>query len=57
MELSGQLHGPAAFSRGKKSRTQWIEVWVCPKTGLEAVKEIKIPSLTLVVIDSRSFSP
>jgi hypothetical protein len=47
MELSDQLHAPAAFSRGKKPRTQWIEVWVCPKTGLEAVKKIKNP-----IIDS-----
>jgi hypothetical protein len=43
MELSGQLHAPADFSRCKKPRTQWIEVWVCLKTGLEAVKEIKNP--------------
>jgi hypothetical protein len=43
MEVSGQLHAPAALPLGEKAPgTQWIEGWVGPKACLEAVAKRKI---------------
>jgi hypothetical protein len=44
MEVSGQLHAPAALPPGKKPDTLWIGGWVGPRTVLEAVVKRKIPS-------------
>jgi hypothetical protein len=45
MEVSGQLHAPAALLPGKERAlgTHWIGGWVCPRTVLDVVKR-KIPS-------------
>jgi len=38
MEVSGQLHAPAALPTGKDPLvTHWIEGWMGPRAGLEAV--------------------
>jgi hypothetical protein len=45
MEVSGQLHDPAAFtSRERAFGTHWIGGWMDPRTVLDAVVERKIPS-------------
>jgi hypothetical protein len=44
MEVSGQLHAPAALSPERIPGTNWIGGWVGPRAGLEAVVERKIPS-------------
>jgi hypothetical protein len=39
MEVSGQLHSPAALTPGKEPRgAHWIGGWVGPRTGLDAVE-------------------
>jgi hypothetical protein len=44
MEVSGQLHAPAAlFPRKKVPGTHWIGGWVGPRTGLYEVVKRKIP--------------
>jgi hypothetical protein len=40
MEVSGQLHAPAALAPG----TDWIGSWVDPRAVLDAVVKRKIPS-------------
>jgi len=37
MEVSGQLHAPAALSPGESTHgTHWIGGWVGPRSGLDA---------------------
>jgi hypothetical protein len=46
MEVSGQLHAPAAFlPRERAPRTHWIGGWVGPRAVLNTVVGRKIPSL------------
>jgi hypothetical protein len=43
MEVSGQLHVPAALPPGEKAPgTHWIGGWVGPSVGLDAVEKRKI---------------
>jgi hypothetical protein len=44
MEVSGQLHVPAASPQGKSPWYHWIGGWVGPRTSLDAVVKRKIPS-------------
>jgi hypothetical protein len=44
MEVSGQLHAPAALPRRKNPGTYWIGGWVGPRASLDAVAKRKIPS-------------
>jgi hypothetical protein len=45
MEVSGQIHVPAALPPGGKAPgTHWIGGWVGPRTFLDAVVKSKIPS-------------
>jgi hypothetical protein len=45
MEVSGQLHAPAALPPGGGSPgTHWIGGWVSPRAVLDAVVKRKIPS-------------
>jgi hypothetical protein len=45
MEVSGQLHAPAALPPGKDPPgTRWIGGWVGPRAVLEAVVKRNIPS-------------
>jgi hypothetical protein len=44
MEMSGQLHAPAALPSGKEPLTHWIGDSVGPKAILDAVVKRKIPS-------------
>jgi hypothetical protein len=45
MEVSGQLHAPAALHPGKESPSiRWIGGWVDPRAFLDAVMKRKIPS-------------
>jgi hypothetical protein len=44
MEVSGQLHAPAALPLGRAPGTHWIRGWVGPRTVLNAVVKRKIPS-------------
>jgi hypothetical protein len=43
MEVSGQLHAPAALPPGKAAGTHWIGGWVGPRGVLDAVMKRKIP--------------
>jgi hypothetical protein len=44
MEVSGQLHTPAALLPGKEPPgTHWIGGWVGPRAGLDAMVKRKIP--------------
>jgi hypothetical protein len=52
MEVSGQLHSPAALLQGKEPLgTHWIEGWVSPRAGLDAVERGK----SLDLIGNRTF--
>jgi hypothetical protein len=43
LEVSGQLHAPAALPPGKEPPgTHWIGGWLCPRTGLDEVEVRKI---------------
>jgi hypothetical protein len=43
MEVSGQLHAPAALPPGERAPgTHWIRCWVSPRVGLDVVEERKI---------------
>jgi hypothetical protein len=44
MEVSGQLHAPAALPPGRAPGTNWIGGWVGPRAVLDAVVKRKIPS-------------
>jgi hypothetical protein len=45
MEVSGELHAPAALLPGKEPpNTHWIGGWVGPRAILDAVVKRKIPS-------------
>jgi len=44
MDVSGQLHAPAALPPGKKHRTHYIGGWVGPRASLDTVSKRKIPS-------------
>jgi hypothetical protein len=44
MEVSGQLHAPAALPPGKKPVTYWIEGWVGFRAILDTAMKRKIPS-------------
>jgi hypothetical protein len=44
MEVSGQLHAPAALPPRKATGTHWIRGWVCPRAVLDAGVKRKIPS-------------
>jgi hypothetical protein len=47
MEVSSQLHAPAALTPGKEpSGTHWIGVWVGPRAGLDTV----VPGLAPLII-------
>jgi hypothetical protein len=37
MEVSGQLHAPAAYLQGKSPGTHWIGGWMGPRAVLGAV--------------------
>jgi hypothetical protein len=42
MEVSGQLHAPAALLPGERSLSiRWIEGWVGPRAGLDDVEKRK----------------
>jgi hypothetical protein len=41
MEMSGQLHAPAALTPGKQRR---VPHWVGPRVGLNAVAKEKFPA-------------
>jgi hypothetical protein len=38
MEVSGELHVPAALPKGKSPGAHWIGGWVGPRAGLEAME-------------------
>jgi len=59
MDMSGQLPIPAALLPGKDLDTHWIEGWVGPRAGLDAVgyKKRKIPSLSMPGTEPQSSSP
>jgi hypothetical protein len=44
MEMSGQLHAPAALPQERTPGTNWIGGWVGPRAALDAVVKRKIPS-------------
>jgi hypothetical protein len=46
MDVSGQLHTPAALPPGKEPDTHRIGGWVGPRAILDAVVKRKIPSPT-----------
>jgi len=43
MEVSGQLHAPAALLRGKDHGTLRMGGWVDPREGLDVVAKTKSP--------------
>jgi hypothetical protein len=43
MEVSDQLHAPAALPPGKEPGTHWIGGWVGPRAVLNTVVKRKIP--------------
>jgi hypothetical protein len=46
MEVSGQLHAPAALPPGETAPgTQWIGGWVGPRAGLDDVEKRKFLTL------------
>jgi hypothetical protein len=45
MEVSGQLHAPAALPPGKGPGTYWIGGWVGPRAGQDAMEKRKFLSL------------
>jgi hypothetical protein len=44
MEVSDQIHVPAAYLPGKARGTHWIGSWVDPRAGLYMVSKRKILS-------------
>jgi hypothetical protein len=59
MEVSGQLHAPAALPPAKETPgTHWIGGWVGPRTVLDTVVKRKIPSpVGNRTLESRSSNP
>jgi len=57
MEVTGQLHVPAAIPSENDPGTHWIGSWVDPRAGLDMVVETKIPSLTLPETEPWSSCP
>jgi hypothetical protein len=56
MKVNGQLHAPATLPLGKRvSVTHWIEGWVGPRAGLDAMKKRQI--LPLPGSETRTSSP
>jgi hypothetical protein len=45
MEVSGQLHAPAALPPGKSPGTHFIGGWVEPREGLENMEKWKFLTL------------
>jgi len=45
MEVSSQLHVPAAVTPRKNPGTHCMGSWVCPKAGLDAAAKRKHPLL------------
>jgi len=43
MEVSGEIHTPAALLPGKEPGTHWIGGWVGPRVGLDAVAKRRNP--------------
>jgi hypothetical protein len=41
MEVSSQVHAPAALPSGRVSSIYYIGVWVGPRAGLDAVEKKK----------------
>jgi hypothetical protein len=42
MEMTGQLHAPAAFNTGERAPdTHWLGGWVGPRAGLDMVSKRK----------------
>jgi hypothetical protein len=42
MEVIRQLHGTVRFTHGEKAfRTHWIGIWVCTRSGTNAVDDRK----------------
>jgi hypothetical protein len=48
MEMSGQFHATAALIPGKEPGTHWIEDWVDPIVGMDAMGKTKNPFHTPV---------
>ena len=40
MRVRGQRHAPAALPPGKRPRTQYIGVWVGPRSGLMGAENL-----------------
>jgi len=57
MELSGQLHAPAALAQGKSPGTPYIGGYEGPRAGLDAVAKRKLASLPLPGTEPRSSNP
>jgi len=57
MEVSGQLHGPAALPPGKSHSTPWKGGWVGPRAGMDEVAKRKKKMLALPRIESRPSWP
>jgi hypothetical protein len=56
MEVSGQLHAPAALPRGERTRgTHWIGDWMDPRADLDVVEKRKI--LLVPGIEPRPSNP
>ena len=45
MEVSGQLHAPAALPPGKNLITHWIGSWVGPSAGMDVKEKEELPYL------------
>jgi hypothetical protein len=44
MEMSGQLHSPAALPSGKELPVHFLGDWVSPRIGISTVKEEQSPT-------------
>jgi hypothetical protein len=57
MEVSSQLHAPAALSQGKEPRFPLEINWVGPRTGLDAVEKRKKLALPGIELDTDRVEP
>jgi hypothetical protein len=58
LEVSGQLHAPAALALGKEpSDTHWIGGWVGPRAGLDDVEKRKFLTLPGLELDPSVVQP